>query len=326
MSWADNVPQPASAPEQVSSQQNTAPQPPTVDDLLQAMDEASRTLNYEISYIVIRQNSIETVRFRHALDNDTRTLAHLVHLSGPPREVIQRGDEVSYFEPGVEPFTIATNRMVSSLPPIMSADIYELAHSYDFIPMGRDREAGVPCSVVRIAPKDGRRYSYLIWVDEKSKLIMRADLLDRDGELLEQFRVVSHVVNPLIIDLMRGLDEVTLPQALIIPQKPSTDMGWQVTWLPHGFESIAGNRHRLLNSDRPVESQLYSDGLFSFSIYVADADNYTIREQMVRQGRRTLHSHEVQGREISVVGDIPPSTAKLIAESISFEPVAQGSQ
>ncbi|WP_413110978.1 sigma-E factor regulatory protein RseB [Thaumasiovibrio sp. DFM-14] len=291
----------------------------SADALIAALGRASHELNYELSYVVIRQNSIEPVRLRHALSENGRTYAHLVHLSGPSKEVIQRGDQVSYFEPGFEPFTIGSQRMVAALPPLMLTNLDGLGTSYDFIPMGRAREAGVICNVVRVAPKDGQRYSYLLWLDENSSLVMRADLLDRDGESIEQLRVVSYVVNPRIIDLLEGLDEVELPPVVpMVSARPATALSWQVGWMPHGFEAVTGNKQRMIGSQRQVDSQLYSDGLFSFSVYVAKADNFTLREQLVRQGRRTLHSHASSGFEISVVGDIPPSTAKLIADSVFF--------
>lgn len=301
------MPLQASAEDSVSS----------AEALLHQMDEASRELSYELSYILIKKNSIEPLRYRHAVE-DGETYAHLVYLSGPPREVIQRGREVSYFEPGLDPFTIDSNKMVAPLPPIMKSDIDELAGYYDFIPMGRAREAGVACDVVRIAPKDGARYSYLLWIDTRSKLVMRADLLDRDGEPLEQYRAVSYVVNAKVGEVLKSLKKIELPAVVQLPPQPQADLGWRVNWLPQGFEPISRNRHRLILTERPVESKMYSDGLFSFSIYVASVDNFTVREQLVRQGRRTLHSHVLKGKEVTVVGDIPPATARRVAESVSF--------
>lgn len=67
-----------------------------------------------------------------------------------------------------------------------------------------------------------------------------------------------------------------------------------------------------------VESQLYSDGLFNFSVYVANKDEHSLKGQLVRQGRRTLHSFVNGDYEISVVGDIPPATAQRIAQSVTF--------
>ncbi|GAB3523600.1 sigma-E factor regulatory protein RseB [Photobacterium alginatilyticum] len=301
------MPLQASAEDSVSS----------AEALLHQMDEASRGLSYELSYILIKKNSIEPLRYRHTFE-DGETYAHLVYLSGPPREVIQRGSEVSYFEPGLDPFTINSNKMVAPLPPIMKSDIEELAQFYDFISMGRAREAGVACDVVRIAPKDGARYSYLIWVDTRSKLVMRADLLDRDGEPLEQYRAVSYVVNPKVGDVLRSLKTVELPAVVKLPPQPQAELSWHANWLPQGFESVSRNRHRLMMTERPVESKMYSDGLFSFSIYVSSADSFTVREQLVRQGRRTLHSYLLKDKEVTVVGDIPPATARRVAESVAF--------
>ncbi len=77
-----------------------AEQQAPAEALLHQMNEASQHLNYELSYILIKKNSIEPLLYRHARDGEQQ-LAHLVYLSGPIREVIRRGEEVSYIEPGV---------------------------------------------------------------------------------------------------------------------------------------------------------------------------------------------------------------------------------
>jgi len=41
-------------------------------------------------------------------------------------------------------------------------------------------------------------------------------------------------------------------------------------------------------------------------------------EHLVLQVRRALYSHVLGGKEVTVVGDIPPGTARRIAESIAF--------
>lgn len=172
--------------------------------LLHQMSEASKNLSYELSYILIKKNSIEPLLYRHATHGEEQ-YAHLVYLSGPVREVIRRGTEVSYIETGVEPFTIESGKMVAPTIPMLNTNIDELNLYYDYVQVGRAREAGVPTQVLRIVPKDGLRYSYVLWIDEKSKLPLRADLVDRDGEMLEQYRTISYTVNPKIAELMSGL-------------------------------------------------------------------------------------------------------------------------
>ena len=289
----------------------------SAEALLHQMNEASQHLNYELSYILIKKNSIEPLLYRHARLDDQQ-LAHLVYLSGPVREVIRRGGEVSYIEPGVEPFTIDSSSMVAPTIPLLNNDVDELSEFYDFIQVGRAREAGAACQVLRVVPKDGLRYSYVLWVDEKSKLPLRADLLDRDGEVLEQYRTIAYSVNDQIGAILGGLNDVKLPEVLSLPKGQVKQSFWQVNWIPNGFEPKELNRYRMVNTDRMVESQMYSDGLFNFSVYVADSDNLSLKGQLVRQGRRTLHSLVHGKLEISVIGDIPPATAKRIAQSVGL--------
>ena len=290
----------------------------TAKALLHQMNEASQHLNYELSYILIKKSSIEPLLYRHAV-SDNQQLAHLVYLSGPVREVIRRGSEVSYIEPGVEPFTIASGNMVAPVIPMLNSNVDNLSKYYDYIKVGRDREAGNITQVLRIVPKDGLRYSYVLWVDEKNHLPLRAELLDRDGEVLEQYRTISYIVNDQIADAMGALKTAKLPTVLSLPEGLVSESDWTVSWIPDGFNSKELSRYQMATTNKMVESQLFSDGLFSFSVYISDRDEFSPKGQLVRQGRRTLHSFISGSKEISVVGDIPPATAKRIAQSVKFK-------
>ncbi|MCA2015973.1 sigma-E factor regulatory protein RseB [Vibrio tritonius] len=292
---------------------------PSAEALLHQMNKASQQLNYELSYILIKKNSIEPILYRHAREKDQQ-FAHLVYLSGPVREVIRRGDEVSYIEPGVEPFTIESSNMVAPLIPMLNSDVDQIGKYYDFVKIGRAREAGAPCQVLRIVPKDGLRYSYVLWVDEHSDLPLRADLVDRDGEVLEQYRTISYSLNDKLAQLMSGLNSVQLPEVLSIPKGNIKQAHWSVEWVPDGFKAMEINRYRMAITDRLVESQMFSDGLFSFSVYVSERDNNSLKNQLIRQGRRTVQSYVEGTNEISVVGDIPPQTAQRVAQSVRFNP------
>lgn len=290
---------------------------PSAEALLLKMSEASKTMNYELSYILVRKNSIEPLLYRHAVENQ-QNLAHLVYLSGPVREVIRRGDEISYIEPGIDPFSIRTGHMVAPLIPLIDSDITALSQIYDFVKIGRSREAGTACQVVRVVPKDGQRYSYVVWIDERTHLPLRADLVERNGEILEQYRTISYAVSDHIATILNGLNTVKLPDVLTLPKPEQAEANWEVNWVPNGFEANSLNRYRMSVTGNIVESQLYSDGLFNFSVYVSKIQTADSHPQVYRQGRRTLQTFIKDSREISVIGDIPPSTAKRIADSITF--------
>ncbi len=290
----------------------------SAETLLNQMRKASYNLNYELSYILVKKNSIEPFMFRHSHLGDM-TLSHLIYLSGPMREVIRRNEEITYLEVGSNPFSSRTEEIVAPVIPLLHKQLTQLNQYYDFILMGRGREAGSSTQIIRIVPKDGNRYSYIVWIDERSYLPLRTDLISRDGEIIEQYRVVSYAVDDQIATFMnKGLATAELPEVTVIASSAPDKSTWHANWLPSGFKAINFNRYRLAMNQRTVERQMYSDGLFNFSIYISEADKLSNNNQSIRQGRRTLYSYLNEDYEINVVGDIPIATARRIAKSVVF--------
>lgn len=284
--------------------------------LLQQMEQASQSLSYELAYINVSRLGIESLRYRHAII-DNKIYAQLLQMDGPRREILQRGSEISYFEPGLEPFTLAGDHIVDSLPSLVYADFNQLAENYDFVPVGRTRIADQLCEVIRIVSRDGTRYGYVVWLDSDTKLPLRVDLLDRDGETLEQYRVISFAVDQGVNKLLQGMESAKLPPSLSVPDTNPVAFKWQAGWLPAGMKEVTQSRRQIPSLTRPIESRLYSDGLFSFSVNVAIADKNST-PQLLRTGRRTVQTEVRNNAEITVVGELPPATAKRIADSITL--------
>lgn len=217
--------------------------------LLQQMNLASQSLNYELSFVSINKQGVESLRYRHARLNN-QPLAQLLQLDGPRREVVLRGNEISYFEPGLDPFTLNGDYIVDSLPSLAYTDFKRLAAYYDFISVGRTRIADRLCEVIRVVARDGTRYSYIVWLDAETKLPMRVDLLDRDGETLEQFRVVSFNVGDKVSSSMETLAKASLPPQLSVPEGgDKANFNWAPTWLPQGVSEVSSSQRRLPTFD-----------------------------------------------------------------------------
>lgn len=295
---------------------NAAPNP-AVLDLLEQMNAATEQMNYEIDYVLVSKNNLEPMRYRHAVI-DGQEYAHLSHLSGATHEVIRRANEITYFEPGFDPYTVAGERIVAPIP-VFSRNFDRLSKYYNFSLVGQAREAGLPAHVVRISPKGREGYTYLLWVDQKSKLLLRADLVGKNNLLLEQLRAVKLIDSPAIIDEMQKLVAMQLPAAITPQHRNNIEPKWLIPALPDGFEPVAHSTYRLLNSKRPVENLMFSDGLFSFSIYFAMADPLSVREKVVRSDERSVYSQLRGNVEITLVGDIPPELAEKIVKSIQLK-------
>lgn len=284
---------------------------------LQQMVVASRSSDYELIFLRPYQASFEAWRYRHALIN-RQPAAQLLILEGPPTELRLQGNNVSYFGQAQAPFSRQAHTIGEVLPRVMQADFKRLRAYYDFTLLSAARIADRDCQVIHLIPQDTHRYGYLVWLDRQSKLLLRADLLAPSGQQAEQFRVVAlsqgvsiqRALQRTVINRRTSLPVVTTPQQSAIT-------AWQPGWLPPGFELMFSGQRSLPSRAEPVDSQLYSDGLLTLALYVHATVSEVPAEPLVFQDRHgTVYSEVRSGREITVVGEIPLSSARRMAQQV----------
>lgn len=284
---------------------------------LQQMVVASRSSDYELIFLRPYQASFETWRYRHAVIN-RQPVAQLLILEGPPTELRLQGNTVSYFRQAKAPLSSQAHTIGEVLPRVMQADFKRLRAYYDFSLLSTDRMADRDCQVIRLIPQDTHRYGYLVWLDRQSKLLLRADLLAPSGQQAEQFRVVAlsqrasipQALQRAVINHRSSLPVATTPQ-----QSPIT--AWKPGWLPPGFEVIWSGQRPLPSFAEPVDSQLYSDGLATVALYVHATVSEMPSEPLAFQERHySVYSEVRLGREITVVGEIPLSSARRMAQQV----------
>ncbi|GAB3236212.1 MucB/RseB C-terminal domain-containing protein [Pseudaeromonas pectinilytica] len=291
---------------------------PSAEALLQQMQRAYHHYNFELSLIKVRQGTIEPLRFSHAVSEESE-LSHLIYLNGRPSEYLKRNNEISFFEAGSDPYTLSGARMPGFWSAVLGMNLEQVLKSYDPVVTGRNRIAGLPVQVVRLAPKDPSKYGFVLWLEQASGLLLRLDLIDEGGNLVEQFMGVDLRIMPEPSSWLLALDKVTLPRAVTTEQAyqaPQQELGWAPGWLPKGFRVMSTDRHPLVGTGEMVDYMMVSDGLVDVSIYLS-APESGMGEQLVRQGAtsllRLLNDHKV---EVTVVGEVPAQTAQRIAESL----------
>jgi len=205
---------------------------------LNKMSQAMRDLNYEIAFVQTTPTNMDSFRYRH-IKQGQKVYAQLVTLDGEQQEIIQRGNLVSYFQPDSRAFTINSGEIVDALPAVIRTDFSKLSQNYDFIKLGKDRIAGRFVDTIRIVPKDDFRYQYLVFLDEENGLLLRSDMLDREGKLLDQFRVVNLYIGDGLSVLVEYLTHVNVPPLLLDKKANKTSsFSWQPGWLPKGFKLV----------------------------------------------------------------------------------------
>ena len=299
----------------------------TVASWLERMVQAAHRLNYTGTFVYQQGGSLETMRIIHSVDEEGEH-ERLVSLSGPAREVIRERDKVTCILPEDSSVVVEHAGPPRTFPIIQPAAIEPLRQYYDFKLLGRDRIAGVESRQIAIVPRDQYRYGQNIWLAEETGLLLRAEILDEQGEIVEQVMftslelyeqipaemLVPQTENPgQIVELERKTEEMALPEG---------QARWQVALLPPGFHQDIERLHYLPHKSQPVEHHLYSDGLASVSVFIEKDDQ---KERSVigtsRMGGVNAYGRRLNGYLATVVGEVPPVTVKQIAESI--QPVAE---
>ncbi|MCE2597323.1 MucB/RseB C-terminal domain-containing protein [Motilimonas cestriensis] len=284
------------------------------------MRQSYSTLNYDLSYIQVYEGIIEPKRLSHGV-LDGVEISYLSYLNGPPTEYVQRGKNVSFFEPDIEPYTLATKLLQGTVFQIVNQDLTRLQKSYDFVQAGKSRVAGRPAQVIRMSPKDADRYGYLLWLDRHTSLPLRIDTLDQHGQLVEQMMAISLRLYNEATPWIAELAAVELPAVVKInPSASHDDSQWRLDWVPKGFELVSSDRHSLPLTGDTVDYFMLSDGVSVISVYVEpDTGNQNTPEPVARKGATNLITINQKGKRITVVGDIPAETGLRIARAIAPE-------
>ncbi|MCE2571439.1 MucB/RseB C-terminal domain-containing protein [Motilimonas eburnea] len=295
------------------------PHPPanqSTEFFLQQMANSFAELNYDLSYIQVFEGVIEPKRLSHGV-LDGLEISYLSHLNGPPTEYVQRGKQVSFFEPDIEPYTLETELQQGSLFRIAKQDLAQLQLSYDFVQAGKSRVAGRPAQVIRMSPKDGDRYGYLIWLDRHTSLPLRIDTLDLQGQLVEQMMAISLRLYNEATPWIAELSSVDLPAVVTVNKSAANSVAWQLSWLPKGFQVVSSDSHSIPITGDAVDYFMASDGVAMVSVYIEpDEQPMASLTPVARKGAINLITVKHRGNKITVVGDIPTETGLKIARSV----------
>lgn len=292
-------------------------------DLMSAhawMRRLSKTIDqvsFEINFVVSSKKR-ETMPYvwRHSLMENGNAIEQLSLLNGPGFEQIRINDKVSVFEPGFTPLSIRSSYIDGPIPNafIHSPDI--LLKGYDVLLMGRNRISGRMAQQIRVISKDKSRYQYHLWLDEQTGLLLKQNMYDLKGELLEQIQVTQLTLNDEVKQHFVNLKSEQLPPIGAAPIAKEQQLKWAVGFTPIGMEIVVQNLRRISITGQPAEYMMLSDGLVDVSVYVMKATDISQEDIALTTGATSVVSISDGRVQVSIVGEIPIETASKMANSI----------
>jgi sigma-E factor negative regulatory protein RseB len=188
---------------------------------------------------------------------------------------------------------------------------------------GEDRIAGYDVVTIALTARDDERYSHRLWMEKDTGLLVKSQVRDGDGEVLEHFQFTSLEITDDIADdeleIQTQGREITRTLATRDPQQSVVGRmsGWTLNWRPEGFAPAAAPR------SGKGKAVAFSDGLAAFSVFVEPVGQLKMPTGASRVGATTIYMRELMVADrpflVAVVGEIPPRTARKVADAVEID-------
>ena len=295
--------------------------------LVDEMSNATHELNYDGIFVYRYDKQIDTMRIIHKKNKDGDVYERLVSLTGNNREIIRENDRIKYMFPENKVAIIEKSKIGQLISSYIPDPIQSISKFYVFNLVGQGRIAGLNAWIINIRPIDRFRYGYQLWIDKKSKLLLKSKLKNFQGVTLEQVMFAQLNVLKNIDDalLKSSFNEQNFTWINNTSDKTITyDISrkkWIPSWIPKGFFMSKYTIDPMPNSVIPVEHFIYSDGLATISIYVEKLNNQQpIIVETANFGGVNTYSTSTDGYQITAVGEVPKTTVQLIVNSVKSSP------
>lgn len=254
-------------------------------------------------------------------------------LDGRPRQVFRHNEQVHTVWPRAGVVMIEERKLPSALPSVtQSVDALALAQ-YELRDEGEGRAAGREARVLLLAPRDGWRYAQRVWADRETGLMLRAEVIDAEGGVLEAsgFASVEIGVRPqpeTVLQPIRSLARLRVLRPVQVATALEAE-GWNLTRPPPGFRLAscvkrpAGSTPAAAGQgQRPEGLQaVFSDGLTNISLFVEPLAAAPDRKPLRAQFGAT---HTLAGRKgefwLTLVGDAPLPTLQQLFDALQRQP------
>lgn len=280
------------------------------------MRHAVSSLSYKGEVAYLKDKDVGGFQLYHSTIGGNEK-ERLFSMNTPRREVIRDAEKVACYYPDSKSVFVENKpRNRSSLLEIPE-DVAQLASHYRFGLQGQEFIAKRQAQVVSIEPLDNFRYARLIWVDTDSKLPIKFEMLDDDGQVLEQMVFTSlnvGEISPADLEASSKADsfqwKVNEKQTL-----PLDTLDWVLNDVPAGFQMVSYTRMKKPPGDRSVDHILLSDGFASVSIYI-EAAKGEAKEHPRKLGTLNSRTRLIDGFQLTVMGEVPARTVEAIAGGI----------
>jgi sigma-E factor negative regulatory protein RseB len=297
---------------------------PTARDFLERMTESLATRDYDGLFIHTAGQQSETMRIVHRMD-DGRSVERLVSLDGSGREIVRTPGEVHLYMPDRRVVLVEPREDEGSLLKALPAPGPRLDALYTLELRKGHRLLGREVVVVDVRPRDQYRYGYRLWLDEKTAMPLRSEVVDESGATVEAILFTRLEIDGAIDpkDLQPAVDTTGFqwiragrraePQVAGPPVA-----GWLPRKMPPGFRLVVSRSQPVPGSPIPMQHLIFSDGFATVSVFIEPApEKGPAPPESATVGSANAFTTQMSGHVVTAVGEVPAETVRDIATSLA---------
>ncbi|CUA97708.1 sigma E regulatory protein, MucB/RseB [Thiomonas bhubaneswarensis] len=293
-----------------------------LEQWLQTVSAAARSLNYSGVFITQRGEEISTSSLIHYVLPQGH-FERIETLDGQRRIMVSFNDQVRTSWPDYR-LTLIDNQVgQASFPRLLKTTNGEVDRNYRLERGGLERCAGYECRMSTLLPRDDLRWGYRLWSLPDSRLLVKAQTLDAEGHVIDQvafteLKINVHPRQDLVRESLHQPPGYTVEKMKVVPVSLSSQ-GWALSSQVPGFKTVGVFRRSMSVGGKSSEvlQWLLSDGLASVSIFVQPAADLTEpvpSEQRI--GGTLALSRRIGESWLTVMGAVPERTLRRISEAV----------
>jgi sigma-E factor negative regulatory protein RseB len=286
----------------------------SVNEWLVRIHDASRKRAYTGTFVVSVGTDMASARIWHVCDGEQQ-MERVESLTGAPRSTFRRNNHVVTFFPDTKVARSEERESLGIFPNFLKSNDSSIAEFYNIKMLDAERVAGFEAEVVQLVAKDALRYSYRIWTERKSGLVVKLQTLDAVGRVIEQtafseLNLDAPVKMEKLAAMMNNtaghkLEQVEMSKTTAIAQ------GWSMPRSVPGFSSVSCFKRT------DTMQWIFSDGLATVSLFVEPFDRKRHNQEGVwAMGATQTLTKRMDDWWLTAVGEVPAPTLKVFAQQL----------
>jgi len=288
-----------------------------VDSWLDKMERAHSQQNYQGTLVIRQDDKLQVIKVTQGV-KEGESWQTLNSQTGEDQIIFRKNGSVTTIFPGKKLITISDTQSKDAnkgpLHPELPENRDKLKQLY-LLKLGEEeRIANKTTQIVKIVPRDKHRYGYTFWLDKQSGLLLKCDVINNKGRVLEQLMYSDiELLASSPANLVNESKLMAYKKVMLSNENNVSSDYWQAEQIPAGF---------VLTRSVKIKQQqeyhiVFSDGMASVSVFIEPA-NEKHKFQVGHSGMGPVNAYSalINDTFVTAIGEVPVSTVRMIAQSM----------